>query len=47
MTPRCSRCGHERICSMFDSTALCEGCLRQIVLEWNVKREEFGKLTES
>lgn len=42
---RCTRCGTVAECQQWDVLIfLCIPCLRQVVLEWGIRRREFGEL---
>lgn len=45
---RCVRCGKNRTCKVWDDVAVCEEeCIRLIVLEWFIKRQEVDLIKTS
>ena len=44
---RCARCGEQKQCFTWDSVRVCLACLRLIVREWQIQREDFAELTRS
>ena len=47
MICKCQRCDELANCQTFTVRVvpLCEGCLALVVLEWSIRREEFGEFT--
>jgi hypothetical protein len=41
----CERCAELKPCETFDQVVLCDECLALILLEWRIRRQEFGKLS--
>ncbi len=44
---KCARCDKKRTCSTWRNIRLCAECVRLIVEEWCVRREEYADLVKS